>query len=118
LTLGDVLFESGRAELKAGAVSNLTRLVVFLNQNPGRNVEIEGHTDNVGSDDYNQGLSQRRADSVKAYLVQQGIGSQRIVASGKGESQPITDNESASGRQQNRRVEVIIDNPAAAIAST
>lgn len=118
LTLGDVLFESGRAELKVGAVSNLTRLVVFLNQNPDRNVEIEGHTDNLGSNDYNQELSQRRADSVKSYLVQQGIGSERIMASGKGESQPITDNVSASGRQQNRRVEVIIDNPPAAIAST
>jgi outer membrane protein OmpA-like peptidoglycan-associated protein len=118
LTLGDVLFESGRAELKVGAVSNLTKLVVFLNQNPGRDVEIEGHTDNVGSDDYNQGLSQRRADSVKSYLVQQGIDSQRIMASGKGESQPVTDNASASGRQQNRRVEVIIKNPPAAVALT
>ena len=116
LTLGDVLFTSGQADLKVGAVSNLTRLVVFLNQNPGRNVEIEGHTDNVGSDDYNQGLSQRRADSVRSYLVQQGIGSQRIVASGKGEGQPVADNESASGRQQNRRVEVIIENPPAAVA--
>lgn len=118
LTLGDVLFASGRAELKVGALSNLTRLVVFLNQNPGRNVEIEGHTDNVGSNDYNQVLSQRRADSVKSYLVQQGIGGQRITVAGKGESQPVADNETASGRQQNRRVEVIIQNPPAAVAST
>jgi outer membrane protein OmpA-like peptidoglycan-associated protein len=111
LTLGDVLFSSGRADLKVGATSNLSRLVTFLNQNPSRNVEIEGHTDNVGGDDYNQGLSRRRADSVRSFLIQQGISSQRITATGKGEHQPVADNDSASGRQQNRRVEVIIENP-------
>jgi outer membrane protein OmpA-like peptidoglycan-associated protein len=118
LTLGDVLFTSGRADLKAGAASNLERLVTFLNQNPDRKVEIEGHTDNVGSDDYNQGLSQRRADSVRSFLMQQGINSERIVASGKGEQRPVADNESEGGRQQNRRVEVIIGNPPPAVAST
>ena len=111
LTLGDVLFTSGRADLKVGATSNLDRLVTFLSQYPSRNIEIEGHTDSVGSDDYNQDLSQRRADSVRSYLMQQGINSQRIAASGKGEHQPVADNDSASGRQQNRRVEVIIKNP-------
>jgi outer membrane protein OmpA-like peptidoglycan-associated protein len=88
LTLGDVLFTSGRADLKAGAAANLGRLVHFLKENADRKVEIEGHTDNVGSDDYNQSLSQRRADSVKSFLMQQGIGSDRIVASGKGEHRP------------------------------
>ena len=111
LTLGDVLFSSGRADLKVGATSNLNRLVTFLNQNSSRNVEIEGHTDNVGGDDYNLGLSQRRADSVRSFLIQQGVSSQRITATGKGEHQPVADNDSASGRQQNRRVEVIIKNP-------
>jgi outer membrane protein OmpA-like peptidoglycan-associated protein len=118
LTLGDVLFTSGRADLKAGAASNLNRLVTFLNQNPDRNVQIEGHTDNVGGDDYNQGLSQRRAESVKAHLTQQGIDSGRIAASGKGEHQPVSDNDSEGGRLQNRRVEVIIENPPPAVAST
>ena len=118
LTLGDVLFTSGRADLKVGAASNLNRLVTFLNQNPDRKVEIEGHTDNVGSDDYNQGLSQRRADSVRSFLVQQGISSERIATSGKGEHQPVADNESDGGRQQNRRVEVIIENPPPVVAST
>jgi outer membrane protein OmpA-like peptidoglycan-associated protein len=118
LTLGDVLFTSGRADLKVGAASNLNRLVVFLGQNPTRNVAIEGHTDSVGTDDYNQGLSQRRAESVRSYLIQQGIDSQRISASGKGENLPVADNDSASGRQQNRRVEVIIANPPATAAST
>jgi len=111
LTLGDVLFTSGRADLKVGATSNLDRLVTFLSQYPSRNIEIEGHTDSVGSDDYNQDLSQRRADSVRSYLMQQGINSQRIAASGKGEHQPVADNDSAGGRQLNRRVEIIIENP-------
>lgn len=118
LTLGDVLFTSGRADLKAGAAGNLDRLVAFLKQNPERSVEIEGHTDNVGSDDSNLGLSQRRADSVKSFLVQRGIDSGRIAASGKGEHQPVADNQSEGGRQQNRRVEVIIDSSAPVVSST
>lgn len=109
LTLGDVLFATGSAELRGGANSNLNKLVNFLNQYPERNVQIEGHTDNVGSADYNQGLSQRRAESVRSYLRQQGIAPQRLSASGMGMNQPIADNTSANGRQQNRRVEIIID---------
>jgi outer membrane protein OmpA-like peptidoglycan-associated protein len=116
VTLGDVLFTSGQADLKAGASGNLNKLVAFLNEYPSRTVMIEGYTDSVGSEDYNQGLSQRRADSVKAYLVGQGIGSVRLVAAGKGENAPVAGNDSAAGRQQNRRVEVIINNaPAAAL---
>jgi outer membrane protein OmpA-like peptidoglycan-associated protein len=111
LTLGDVLFATGRAELKSGATNNLDRLVSFLNNYPNRTIIIEGYTDSVGGDDYNLGLSQRRADSVKAYLTGQGIGSARVTTSGKGDSDPVAGNDSASGRQQNRRVEVIIDNP-------
>jgi outer membrane protein OmpA-like peptidoglycan-associated protein len=112
LTLGDVLFTSGRADLKTGTAGNLERLVAFLDQNPDRRVEIEGHTDNVGSEDSNLGLSQRRADSVRDFLVQRGISSGRIIASGMGEHRPVADNLSEGGRQQNRRVEVIIGNPA------
>jgi outer membrane protein OmpA-like peptidoglycan-associated protein len=114
LTLGDVLFESGRADLKTGAAGNLNKLVFFLNKHPDRSVAIEGYTDSVGSEDYNQGLSQRRADSVRSYLVRQGIGSGRLTASGLGTSDPVAGNDSASGRQQNRRVEVIVSNPPAA----
>lgn len=117
LTLGDVLFTSGRADLKVGAASNLDRLVAFLNQHPDRTVEIEGHTDSVGADDYNQALSQRRADSVKSCLVQQGISGTRLSAAGMGEHRPVAENESASGRQQNRRVEIIIGNPPRVVAS-
>jgi len=114
LTLGDVLFESGRADLKTGTAGNLNKLVFFLNKHPDRSVAIEGYTDSVGSEDYNQALSQRRADSVRSYLVRQGIGSGRLTASGMGMNDPVAGNDSASGRQQNRRVEVIVSNPPAA----
>ena len=111
LTLGDVLFTSGQADLKVGATTNLKKLAVFLTNYPDRNVTIEGYTDSVGSEDYNVGLSQRRADSVKAFLTGQGVGSARLATAGKGESNPVAGNESATGRQQNRRVEVVISNP-------
>jgi len=111
LTLGDVLFTTGMSNLNGSATSSLDKLASFLNHYPDRSAIIEGHTDNVGSDDYNQDLSQRRADSVKSYLTGHGIGSMRLAAFGKGESQPLAGNDSATGRQQNRRVEVIIDNP-------
>ena len=117
LTLGDVLFATGKSEVKVGATSNLNKLVAFLNKYPDRTVQIEGHTDNVGSDDSNQGLSQRRAESVRGYLVQQGIAGNRLSAVGMGESQPVASNDTQSGRQQNRRVVAIIDNPAPANAS-
>lgn len=117
LTLGDVLFATGRADLKAGNSANLDKLVAFLNQYAERSVVIEGHTDSVGDEGYNQSLSQRRADSVRSFLIQQGIGSYRLSASGLGENRPVADNESATGRQLNRRVEIIIENPRPAIAS-
>jgi outer membrane protein OmpA-like peptidoglycan-associated protein len=115
LTLGDVLFTTGKADLKLGATDNLNKLVAFLDKYPDRSIAIQGYTDSMGSEDYNQGLSERRADSVKSYLTGQGIGSTRITASGKGRSDPVADNDSAAGRQQNRRVEVIISNPPTAL---
>jgi outer membrane protein OmpA-like peptidoglycan-associated protein len=115
LTLGDVLFTTGRADLKPGAAGNLNKLVTFLDKYPDRSVSIQGYTDSVGSEDYNQRLSERRADSVKSYLAGQGISSIRLSTVGKGRSDPVADNDSAAGRQQNRRVEVIISNPTAAL---
>ncbi|MGM0631599.1 MAG: OmpA family protein [Pseudomonadota bacterium] len=111
LTLGDVLFETGSAELQGGVNTNLDNLVGFLNQYPERRVQIEGHTDNVGDVQYNQGLSRQRADSVGAYLMLQGITSQRLSTSGIGMDRPVATNGTATGRQQNRRVEIIIENP-------
>ena len=110
LTLGDVLFTTGSAELQSGGDDNLNRLVDFLNQHPERRVLIEGHTDSVGNAQSNQRLSERRADSVRSYLTRQGISPDRLSTSGMGEARPIATNEDASGRQQNRRVEVIIEN--------
>lgn len=110
LTLGDVLFDTGRAELKSGAFSTVDRLATFLRENPERRVAIEGHTDSVGSDSFNMSLSQRRADAVRAALVSRGIDGTRITAKGMGEAAPVANNATAEGRQRNRRVEVIIAN--------
>ncbi len=114
LTLGDALFSSGRAELQPGANGHLGKLVAFLNRYPDRTVVIEGYTDSVGNGDYNMGLSERRAGAVRSYLIDQGVSSARMTSSGKGASDPVADNGTASGRQQNRRVEVVISDPAAA----
>ena len=108
LTLGDTLFATGKSEIKSGATANLDRLTTFMNEYPKRTAAIEGYTDSMGSDEMNQSLSQRRADAVKRYLVGQGVGSARLTSSGRGENSPVADNESAAGRQQNRRVEVVI----------
>lgn len=108
--LGDVLFETGKAEVKPNSVGNLDKLSAFLNHYDERQVRIEGHTDNVGSVANNIALSKQRADAVKQYLVENGVSSERITVSGLGESMPVSDNTSVDGRQQNRRVEVIIAN--------
>lgn len=115
VTLGDVLFATGRAELRGGTPTNLSKLAAFLNKYPDRSVTIEGHTDSVGSEDSNLGLSERRAASVKTYLVNQGVASSRVTSTGKGEGSPVAGNDSTTGRQQNRRVEVIIANAQAAL---
>ena len=108
LTLGDTLFATGKSEIKSGATVNLDRLSAFLTEYPKRTAAIEGFTDSMGSEEMNQSLSERRANAVKNYLVGQGVGSARLTTSGRGESSPVADNESAAGRQQNRRVEVVI----------
>jgi len=108
LTLGDVLFDTGKAQLNPGAARNLDQLVAFLNDHPERHVEIDGYTDNVGSDSYNIDLSQRRADAVRQALVAQGIDPSRIVTKGYGKDFAVASNAEASGRQLNRRVEVVI----------
>ena len=110
LTLGDVLFDTARAELKSGAFSTIDRLATFLRENPERRVAIEGHTDSVGSDSSNLSLSQRRADAVRAALASRGIDGTRITAQGMGEAAPVASNDTGEGRQRNRRVEVIIAN--------
>lgn len=110
VTLGDVLFDFDSAELKPNAKDNLEKLVDFLRQYE-RGVEIEGHTDSVGSEAYNLGLSQRRAAAVERYLLDNGIDGARIETRGLGEEFPVASNETDAGRAQNRRVEIIIENP-------
>ncbi|MDY6799115.1 MAG: OmpA family protein [Pseudomonadota bacterium] len=111
LTLGDVLFATGSSDLQKDANNSLNKLVSFLNQYPDRQVLIEGHTDDVGSVEFNRGLSERRAESVRGYLRQQGIASRRLATAGLGMERPVANNGTAAGRQQNRRVEIIIENP-------
>jgi len=107
LTLGDVLFDTGQATLKSSAYGTLDRLAAALREKSERKVLIEGHTDNVGSDESNQGLSERRAQSVQSALMQRDVARSQMTALGKGENFPIASNDSADGRQSNRRVELI-----------
>ncbi|GJM08932.1 MAG: hypothetical protein DHS20C11_12080 [Lysobacteraceae bacterium] len=112
MTLGDILFETGEADLKTETLDNLDKVLSFVQSNPGH-IRVEGHTDDRGSAAFNLQLSQRRADTVRRVLEQQGIAAERITAIGQGEARPIADNSSESGRQQNRRVEIIIEDPMA-----
>lgn len=107
VTLGDVLFDTGRAVLKPGAQRNVDQLVSVLGQYPERRVMIEGFTDNVGGDDSNLALSRRRAEAFQQALINGGVPAERIEVRAYGEAYPVADNASAAGRQQNRRVEVL-----------
>ena len=108
LTLGDVLFETGRADLRSGADRTVSQLANFMQQNPDRTVEITGFTDSTGSVEFNQELSERRAEAVRQALVSYGISPQRVVTRGLGPALPVASNNTAAGRQQNRRVEITI----------
>jgi len=108
LTLGDVLFDTGKAQLNPGSARKLDQLAQFLASHPERRVQIDGYTDSVGTDSYNQDLSQRRADTVKSALMQRGIDPSRIGTQGYGKGFPVADNADSGGRQLNRRVEVVI----------
>jgi outer membrane protein OmpA-like peptidoglycan-associated protein len=108
MTLGDVLFNTGRAELNPGANRKLDQLAQFLNEHKGRRVQIDGFTDSVGTDSYNEELSQRRANSVKSALLSRGVDSSRIGTEGYGKAYPVANNVDSGGRQLNRRVEVVI----------
>ncbi|BCR04010.1 porin [Desulfuromonas versatilis] len=115
LTLGDILFDVNKAVLNPGGLRTVEKLADFLKEYPERRVMVEGFTDSTGSEDYNLQLSQRRAEAVKYALLDEGISLERIQARGFGESYPIANNESVAGRQQNRRVEVIISDEAGQI---
>jgi outer membrane protein OmpA-like peptidoglycan-associated protein len=108
LTLGDVLFDTGRSELNPGASRKLDQLAQFLTEHADRRVQIDGFTDSVGTDSYNEELSRRRADAVKSALLTRGVDSSRISTQGYGKAFPVASNSDSGGRQLNRRVEVVI----------
>jgi OmpA-OmpF porin, OOP family len=109
VTLSDeILFDVDQAELKPGGMQQLARVAEFLREHPDRNVLIEGHTDSTAPDAYNLALSQRRANAVEDFLISQGVDPTRIGAVGYGEQLPIATNETAAGRQANRRVEIVV----------
>jgi outer membrane protein OmpA-like peptidoglycan-associated protein len=106
VNMSDVLFDFNKYTLRSGAREKLAKIAGIALAHPGLKFEIEGHTDSVGSDQYNQTLSERRAEAVREYLAQQGLSS--LTARGYGESQPVASNDNAAGRQQNRRVELVV----------
>jgi outer membrane protein OmpA-like peptidoglycan-associated protein len=108
ISLSDILFDVNQATLKPGAANNVQKIAAILNQYPNYNISVEGHTDSQGSDTYNQSLSERRAAAVLQQLVAGGVAASRISSKGFGESQPVASNDTPAGRQQNRRVEVVV----------
>jgi outer membrane protein OmpA-like peptidoglycan-associated protein len=116
ITLGDVLFDTNRAELKSGGVRSVQKLADFFRQYPQRKVMIEGFTDSTGSNSSNQNLSDKRAGSVRTALLGMGMSAERITSRGYGESYPAASNDTIAGRQLNRRVEIVVSDDSGNIA--
>jgi outer membrane protein OmpA-like peptidoglycan-associated protein len=108
ISLSDILFDVDKATLKPGADQNVRRIAAILKQYPDKQISVEGHTDNTGTDAHNQALSESRAASVRMALVSGGVDPSTITSKGLGESQPVATNATAAGRQQNRRVEIVV----------
>lgn len=108
VNMGDVLFDFGKYDLREEARVKLAKLSGIVLAHPGLNLAVEGYTDNVGSDEVNQKLSEKRAETVQAYLVQQGLPDANVSAQGFGKTSPVADNSTADGRQKNRRVEIVV----------
>ncbi len=112
VNMSDVLFDTGSSTLKPGAREKLAKISGILLAHPGLTLQIEGHTDSVGSDEFNQQLSERRADTVRDFLAEQGVPASSISARGFGKTQPVATNDTAEGRQRNRRVELVVNGDA------
>lgn len=108
VNMSDVLFDTAKYTLRPGAREKLAKVSGIIQGHPGLRLEVEGHTDSIGGDEYNQRLSEQRAASVRDYLVHQGIATNSVTAKGFGKTQPVTSNDTAAGRQQNRRVELVV----------
>jgi len=118
VNISDVLFDFNKYTLKPGAREKLAKVSGILLAYPGLKIQVEGHTDAVGSDEYNMKLSQQRADGVREYLVSQGVPGQTVVATGLGKADPVASNDTAAGRQQNRRVEMVVSGDPIGIDTT
>jgi len=116
ITLGDVLFDTGATQIKAGGMRAVQKLADVLKEYPQRSVLIEGFTDSTGGSEYNQGLSDRRAKAVRTALLDSGVSADRITDRGYGQAFPVASNATASGRQLNRRVEIVVSDAGKAIA--
>jgi outer membrane protein OmpA-like peptidoglycan-associated protein len=112
VNMSDVLFDTGSSTLKPAAREKLAKISGILLAHAGLTLQIEGHTDSVGTDDFNQQLSERRADTVRDFLAEQGVPASSISARGFGKTQPVASNETAEGRQLNRRVELVVNGDA------
>jgi outer membrane protein OmpA-like peptidoglycan-associated protein len=112
VSMSDVLFDTGKFSLKAGAREKLAKVAGILLAYPGLNIEVGGYTDNVGGDTMNQTLSENRAGSVRDYLVQEGVATNSVSAKGFGNTSPVATNDNSAGRQQNRRVELLVSGDA------
>ena len=112
VSMSDVLFDTGRYTLKPGAREKLAKVAGILLAYPGLNIAVGGYTDNVGGDEMNQRLSENRAGAVRDYLVNQGVSANSVSAQGFGNSSPVASNDNASGRQENRRVELVVSGDA------
>ncbi len=112
VNMSDVLFDTGSYTLKPGAREKLAKISGIVLAHPGLSLQIEGHTDSVGGDDFNQQLSERRADSVRDFLAEQGVPASSITAHGFGKTQPVASNDTPEGRQRNRRVELVVNGDA------
>jgi outer membrane protein OmpA-like peptidoglycan-associated protein len=112
VNMSDVLFDTGSADLKPGTREKLAKISGILLAHPGLTLQIEGHTDNVGSDEFNMELSGRRADAVRDYLAQEGVPVSSMTTKGFGKTQPVAANDTAEGRQRNRRVELVVNGDA------
>ena len=108
VNMSDVLFDTGKYSLRPLAREKLAKVAGIVSGHPGLRLDVEGHTDSVGGDDYNQQLSEQRGAAVRDYLTQQGMPASSVTAKGFGETQPVASNDTAEGRQQNRRVELVI----------
>jgi len=108
VNVSDVLFDTAKYSLRPLAREKLAKVAGIVSGHPGLRLDVEGHTDNVGGDDYNQKLSEQRGDSVRDYLTHEGMRASSVTSRGFGKTQPVASNDTAAGRQENRRVELVI----------